>query len=100
MPQPAVDLFSLLRYRRRALKLVGGLLLVLGLFTRAVAFVLSGEMAVAYCMAHAPQSFFPIVNGGDALDPLLLRLLLPGLRRPRRLELGSDALEALIGIAG
>ena len=49
-----------------ALEIVGGLLLLLGLFTRPVAFILSGQMAVAYWMAHAPQSFFPVVNGGDA----------------------------------
>jgi putative oxidoreductase len=48
------------------LEIVGGALLVLGLWTRPVAFVLSGEMAVAYWMAHAPQSFFPVLNGGDA----------------------------------
>jgi putative oxidoreductase len=48
------------------LELVGGALLILGLFTRPVAFILSGEMAVAYWMAHAPQSFFPVLNGGDA----------------------------------
>jgi putative oxidoreductase len=48
------------------LELVGGALLALGLFTRPVAFILSGEMAVAYWMAHAPQSFFPVNNGGDA----------------------------------
>jgi putative oxidoreductase len=48
------------------LELFGGLLVLIGLFTRPVAFVLSGEMAVAYWMVHAPQSFFPIVNGGDS----------------------------------
>jgi putative oxidoreductase len=48
------------------LEIVGGLLLLLGLFTRPVAFILSGEMAVAYFMAHAPRNFFPIHNGGDA----------------------------------
>jgi putative oxidoreductase len=48
------------------LELVGGALLTLGLFTRPVAFILSGEMAVAYWMAHAPQSFYPIQNQGDA----------------------------------
>jgi putative oxidoreductase len=47
------------------LELVGGVLLVLGLFTRPVAFILSGEMAVAYFMAHASQGFFPIQNGGE-----------------------------------
>jgi putative oxidoreductase len=48
------------------LELVGGALLFLGLFTRPVAFILSGEMAFAYWMAHAPKSPFPVVNGGDA----------------------------------
>jgi putative oxidoreductase len=48
------------------LELIGGALLVLGLFTRPVAFILSGEMAVAYWMSHAPRGFFPILNGGDA----------------------------------
>lgn len=48
-----------------ALELVGGILLVLGLFTRPVAFILSGEMAFAYFIAHAPRGFFPILNGGE-----------------------------------
>lgn len=48
-----------------ALEIVGGAFLVLGLFTRPVAFILSGQMAVAYFMAHAGQSFFPIQNGGE-----------------------------------
>ena len=48
------------------LELVGGALLVIGFFTRPVAFVLSGMMAVAYWTAHAPQAFYPINNGGDA----------------------------------
>ena len=43
----------------------GGLLIVLGLFTRPVAFVLAGQMAVAYFMAHLPQGFWPIQNGGE-----------------------------------
>jgi putative oxidoreductase len=48
------------------LELVGGALLIIGLLSRPVAFVLSGMMAVAYWMAHAPQSPFPVLNGGDA----------------------------------
>ena len=48
------------------LELVGGLLILLGLFTRPVAFILSGEMAVAYWMFHAPRSLYPVLNGGDA----------------------------------
>ncbi len=47
------------------LELGGGLLIVLGLFTRPVAFMLSGQMAVAYFMAHAPQAFLPLVNQGE-----------------------------------
>lgn len=47
------------------LELVGGILIVLGAFTRPVAFVLSGQMAVAYFMAHGSKGFFPALNGGD-----------------------------------
>ena len=47
------------------LELVGGFLLLLGLFTRPVAFVLSGLMAFAYFIAHAPHDFWPIVNRGE-----------------------------------
>ncbi len=46
-------------------ELVGGALIIIGLFTRPVAFVLSGLMAVAYFMAHAPRGFFPILNAGE-----------------------------------
>jgi len=48
------------------LEIVGGLMIILGLFTRPVAFILSGHMAVAYFMAHAPKSPYPVANGGDA----------------------------------
>lgn len=48
------------------LELFGGLLILLGLFTRPVAFLLAGEMAVAYWMFHAPANPFPVLNGGDA----------------------------------
>jgi putative oxidoreductase len=46
-------------------ELVGGVLLVIGLFTRPVAFILAGMMAVAYFMVHAPQGFYPLLNGGE-----------------------------------
>ena len=46
-------------------ELVGGVMLVLGFFTRPVAFVLSGVMAIAYFYAHAPRGFYPILNGGE-----------------------------------
>jgi putative oxidoreductase len=48
-----------------ALELIGGALLALGLFTRPVAFVVSGEMAFAYFISHASHGFFPILNRGD-----------------------------------
>lgn len=48
------------------LEVFGGLLIILGLFTRPVAFVLAGEMAVAYFQIHFPQSFWATVNGGEA----------------------------------
>lgn len=47
------------------IELIGGALFVLGLFTRPVAFILAGEMAVAYFMVHFPHNFFPIVNKGE-----------------------------------
>jgi putative oxidoreductase len=47
------------------LELVGGVLLIIGLFTRPVAFILSGMCAVAYFYSHAPRGFFPILNGGE-----------------------------------
>ncbi|MGZ5823709.1 MAG: DoxX family protein [Hyphomicrobium sp.] len=48
------------------LELAGGFFILIGLFTRPVAFVLAGEMAVAYWMAHAPKAIYPALNGGDA----------------------------------
>jgi putative oxidoreductase len=47
------------------LEFVGGILLLVGLFTRPVAFILSGEMAVAYFQFHFPQGFWPLVNNGQ-----------------------------------
>ncbi|MBO0733041.1 MAG: DoxX family protein [Methylocapsa sp.] len=47
------------------LEFAGGLLLLVGLFTRFVAFILCGEMAFAYFLVHAPKGFFPILNGGE-----------------------------------
>ena len=49
-----------------ALEFVGGALLAAGLYTRLTAFVVSGEMAFAYFLSHAPRGFFPQLNGGDA----------------------------------
>jgi putative oxidoreductase len=58
-------LFSLLGLAA-VLEFFGGLLVLVGLLTRPVAFLLAGEMAFAYFIAHAPKSFFPALNGGDA----------------------------------
>lgn len=63
-PLPTPALFSLYWFAG-AIELVGGALLTLGLFTRIAAFIMSGEMAFAYFLSHAPHGFFPILNRGD-----------------------------------
>jgi putative oxidoreductase len=63
-PQAGPPMTPLL-YVQGALETVGGALLLVGAYTRVVAFVLSGDMAAAYFMVHLPKSFFPTVNGGD-----------------------------------
>jgi putative oxidoreductase len=63
-PEP-VAVFSLMGLAG-FLEIVGGALILIGLFTRPVAFVLSGFMAAAYFMGHAPQGFFPVNNMGEA----------------------------------
>jgi putative oxidoreductase len=62
---PPEGLQALLMGSSGYFELIGGVLLVFGLFTRPVAFVLSGMMAVAYFMVHAPMNFFPILNMGE-----------------------------------
>jgi putative oxidoreductase len=59
-----VELFSLMGLAA-TIEVVGGILLVLGLFTRTTAFIVSGFLAAAYFMAHAPRAFQPIVNDGE-----------------------------------
>ena len=63
-PQPTAALFSQF-WVAGVLETVGGILMLLGLFTAPVAFVLSGQMAVAYFQAHMPRGFWPILNGGE-----------------------------------
>lgn len=63
-PGATVPLFSL-KGLAGILEFFGGLAILLGLFTRPVAFVLSGLMAVAYFMAHAPKGFWPLLNRGE-----------------------------------
>ena len=66
-PQPgAPDPLPSLLFAAAWIEVAGGALLALGLFTRAVAFICSGEMAVAYFMAHASKGFYPALNGGEA----------------------------------
>jgi putative oxidoreductase len=63
-PRPVVDLMSQAGLAG-VLETFGGALLLLGLFSRPVAFILAGEMAVAYFQAHAPRSFWPVLNAGE-----------------------------------
>lgn len=63
--QPRSGSLSPLILAAGILEFFGGLLLMLGVFTRPVAFILSGMMAVAYFMAHASQGFWPVLNGGE-----------------------------------
>jgi putative oxidoreductase len=65
-PGPNHPAFFTLLWWQAIIEIVGGVLLALGLFTQPVAFILSGDMAVAYFMSHAPRSFFPVVNAGDS----------------------------------
>jgi putative oxidoreductase len=60
-----VPMFSLF-WVGAILEVLGGALIILGLFTRPAAFILAGEMAVAYWLFHFPKSPYPAVNGGDA----------------------------------
>lgn len=67
IPAPSKMPFELMSQMGLAgiLELVGGLLIAIGLWTRPAAFILSGQMAVAYFMAHAPRGFWPMLNGGE-----------------------------------
>jgi len=60
------ELFTLVPGLAGLLEFFGGILIIVGLFTRPVAFILSGEMAFAYFMSHAPRGFYPIGQGGNA----------------------------------
>jgi putative oxidoreductase len=64
-PKPMhFELFTMMGFSG-VIELVGGALILLGLFTRVAAFIASGEMAVAYFMVHAPKGFWPIIMGGN-----------------------------------
>lgn len=64
-PFPMPGPLSNLLLAAAVIELVAGVLITLGLFTRIAAFIASGEMAVAYFMMHAPNGFWPVVNGGE-----------------------------------
>jgi putative oxidoreductase len=64
-PMPLSAPLTPLLYAAGVIETIGSLLLILGLFTRSAAFVMSGEMAVAYFMLRPAKSFYPLVNGGE-----------------------------------
>ena len=84
-PLPTPPVFTLYWFAG-AIELAGGVLLTLGLFSRLAALVMSGEMAFAYFLSHAPHGFFPILNRGDGGGPVLLRVSLHRLRRTGAVE--------------
>ena len=63
-PRPTVELMSRMGLAG-VIETVGGALLLVGLFTRPVAFLCSGQMAAAYFLSHAPVAFWPVLNGGE-----------------------------------
>ena len=73
------------------LECFGGLLILLGLFTRPVAFLLCGQMAVAYFQAHAPRGFWPVLNGGELAVLYCFIFLYLSIAGP-----GSGSLDSLI----
>ena len=66
MPEGGTAPFGTLAWFAGVLETFGGLFILLGLFTRPVAFLLSGEMAFAYFIGHAPQGFWPVLNQGHS----------------------------------
>ena len=89
-PLPTPALFSL-HWFAGVIELVGGALLALGLFTRRAAFIMSGEMAFAYFLSHAPHGFFPILNRGDGAILYCFMFLYLVFRRRRAVEPGRAA---------
>jgi putative oxidoreductase len=65
-PHGAMPAFPELEWFAGCVEFAGGALVALGLFTREAAFLMSGEMAIGYFHIHAPKSFFPLLNGGEA----------------------------------
>lgn len=90
-PGGTAELFSLMGLAG-ALEFFGGILILAGLFTRGTAFVLSGQMAVAYFMAHFPRGFWPIENQGETAALYAFLFLLLAALGP-----GSFSLDAALG---
>jgi putative oxidoreductase len=65
-PHGQMPAFMELEWFAGTIEFTGGALVALGLLTRPAALLMSGEMAIGYFMDHAPKSFFPLLNGGDA----------------------------------
>ena len=65
-PGPGPATMTSLLYAAAVIEIVGGALVAVGLFTRLASFIMSGEMACAYFISHAPQNFYPVLNRGDA----------------------------------
>jgi putative oxidoreductase len=65
-PHGAIPVYPNIEWFAGRIELIGGTLVALGLCTRPIAFLLSGEMAIGYFVDHAPRSFFPLLNGGDS----------------------------------
>ncbi len=84
-----LKLFSLLGVGG-VMELVGGLLILVGLFTRPVAFVLSGEMAVAYFGFHAAESFWPMINKGELAALYCFVFLFLAVAGPGRFALDGE----------
>jgi putative oxidoreductase len=61
-PVPTMSLY----WYAALIEVIGGILVLIGLFTRPAAFIMSGEMAFAYFMSHSPKGLYPLTNGGDA----------------------------------
>ena len=95
VPRPTPVDFTSLSGIAGVMELVGGGLLLLGLFTRPVAFLLSGLMAFAYFIAHAPQGFWPLLNHGELAALYCFVFLYFGRRGRRPVEPRRAAAPAL-----
>jgi putative oxidoreductase len=88
-PATAQPVMWSLHWVQGVIELAGGALFTIGLFTRPVAFILAGDMAVAYFMAHAPKNFFPLLNGGDGAILYCFIFLLYFVAGPGRRAIGA-----------